>query len=280
MATDLIDGYAAHLRSESRSQRTIGDRRRILTVLDTDLPLGLDLACAEELKEWLWRDGLTLSSRETYYGAIAGFYRWAYSADILDFNPAELLTRPRPPKRLPRPVTDEQLADVLGRACEPYQLWVLLAAYAGLRCVDIARLRREHITQERLMVWRSKGDKPRSVPTHQSVWDAVNRMPQGPITDHDERHISIRAAVYFSRSLHLPGVTLHRFRHWFGTTVQKLYRDLRVTQELMGHADPASTAGYALVVDQQKTAAIGLLPSFGVSAVAGSPEPEERSDRQ
>lgn len=259
--TKLIDGYAAHLRSETRSRRTIGDRRRVLTVLDQDLPHGLEMACADELIEWLWRDGLSIGSRETYYGAIAGFYTWAYKAGILDYNPTEYMTRPRVPNRMPRPCTDDELRAILARAVEPFNTWALIAAYGGLRCIEISRLRREQITQQSMMLL-GKGTKLRPVPTHPAIWERVRELPPGPITEYDERWISIRTAVYFRRSLKMPGMSLHRLRHWFGTNVQRLHRDLRVTQQLMGHADPRTTAGYALVADEDARAAVNLLPNL------------------
>lgn len=61
---------------------------------------------------------------------------------------------------VPRPVTDEQLSRILTEAPEPIRTWCLLAAYQGLRCVEISRLDREHITDENLFVVRGKGDPP------------------------------------------------------------------------------------------------------------------------
>lgn len=262
-ATDLIEGYCAHLRQASSSQRTIDDRRRILGVLDRDMPYGLDGACADELVAWLWRDGLSLSTRETYYGALNGFFTWAHRKDILDFNPCDEIDRPKPGNRLPKPLTDDELARVLAEAADPYRLWMTIAAYAGARCVEISRLHREHITAETTTL-HGKGNKRRVVGTHPALWEAVEELPAGPVADHDARFISIRAAVYFRRTLHMPGVSLHRGRHWFGTQIQRLYKDLRVTQQAMGHADPRTTAGYALVVADQVTAAVAMLPRLDV----------------
>ena len=46
--------------------------------------------------------------------------------------------------------------------------------------------------------------------------------------------------------LHSLGIaaTLHQLRHWFGTEAWRARRDLRVVQELLGHASPATSAGY------------------------------------
>lgn len=258
-ASDLIDGYLAHLRQASSSNRTMTDRRRILTVADNQLPYGLDAACEDELVAWLWRDGLKLSTRETYYGALNGFFTWAYRRGVLDINPCEEISRPKPGYRLPKPVPNELLRRILTEAAEPYRLWMTLAAYAGARCLEIARLRRDDITAERLTL-HGKGDKERVVGTHPVVWEAVEHLPPGPVTEHDERYVSIRAAVYFRRSMNMPGVSLHKGRHWFGTEATRHYKNLRVVQQAMGHADPRTTAGYALVVAEDVTAAVAMLP--------------------
>jgi site-specific recombinase XerC len=46
--------------------------------------------------------------------------------------------------------------------------------------------------------------------------------------------------------LHAHGIdhTLHTARHYFGTKVYAASSDLRLTQELMGHSNPGTTAGY------------------------------------
>ena len=47
--------------------------------------------------------------------------------------------------------------------------------------------------------------------------------------------------------LHEQGIsaTLHQLRHRFGTATYQARRDLRMVQELLGHASPATTAPYA-----------------------------------
>jgi site-specific recombinase XerD len=74
--------------------------------------------------------------------------------------------------------------------------------------------------------------------------------------------VSARAGDHFKRVLGIP-VTLHRMRHWLGTTVQREYRDIRVTQRLLGHATLASTQVYTTATDEQQRAARATLPRFG-----------------
>src|SRR5688572_20531867 len=100
---DLIRLYQAHLRERECTDATIKTFTRTLHVLDRDLPLGLDMANEEELRAWIWRDGLKASSRNSYYSAITGFFRWAVDhAGALDFDPTRRIARPRVPPRIPR----------------------------------------------------------------------------------------------------------------------------------------------------------------------------------
>lgn len=272
MATDLIDGYLAHLRSKSQSDRTIGARKETLHRLHHQLPYGLDEACTDELMAWLWRDGLKLSTRETYYTTINGFYGWAFTSGVFDFNPAEPIPRPVPPRRLPRPCTDEALQRIMRLSWEPFLGWSKLAAYGGLRCIEISRLDRAHIREDNILIVCGKGGKPRYVPTHPVVWEHFKDFPPGLIAGHDEHYISVCTAHHFRYRLGIDDVSLHRLRHWFGTKVQRLYKDLRVTQELLGHAHPNSTAGYAEVASESKAEAIGMLPTLGGEPPASDSE--------
>ena len=269
-AHPLIADYLEWLRQRGQSQRTIDARRDILGRAHNDLPHGLPAATADELATWLYRDAWSPGTRETYHGALRSWYVWATQPDDprLDWDPSALLPRPDRPRRLPRPVTDDQLRRILTEASNPYRRWSLLAAYAGLRCVEIAQLDRNDITPWAITIRRGKGGRPGIVPTHPAIWAEVADLPSGPLalTDRGEpasaQWVSIRTALHFRRQLGMPGVALHRLRHWYGTEVYRRTKDIRVTQELMRHESPATTAGYTLVSNEERTAAIRTLPTY------------------
>jgi integrase/recombinase XerC len=270
MVNKLIEDYLEHLRVAGRSKRTIDDRRVILARMNADLPYGLAQATTEELQGWIYRDTWSSATRENYYGAARSFFLWAANPHDpwLDFDPTELLPRPKTPRGLPRPLTDQQLDRILTEAADPYRLWTILACYAGLRCCEIAGLDREHITDQTILIVRGKGGKPGILPTHTEIWEAVERLPPGPLavtTDGGRasaQYVSIRTALYFRRQLHMPGVALHMGRHWFGSTVYRNTKDIRRTQELMRHSSPATTAIYTLISDEERRTAIQTLPSI------------------
>jgi integrase/recombinase XerC len=265
---ELIEQYLEWLRIRDCTQRTRGARHEILHRLDRDLPCGLTAATADELKAWLYRDGWSKSTKSTYYGAIRGFFVWATNPldPKLDFDPTAMLPRPSAPQGIPKPVTDAELAHILDCAAEPYLTWARLAAYQGLRCIEISRLRRQDVSEDITEIHRGKGEKPGVVPTHPLVWDSMRGRPAGQIAFTREghpasaRYISLHALLYFTRKLDLPGVSMHRLRHWFGTNIYKKTRDLRRTQELMRHASPTSTAIYTLISDEERRLAVEALP--------------------
>lgn len=268
--TDLISGYLEWLRIRDCSARTIGARREILRRIDRDLPYGICRATSDEITAWLYRPEWSRSTRATYYGAIRGLFIWATDPrdPKLDFDPTALLPRPRPPRHLPKPVSDDQLARILTQAADPYLTWCLLACYEGLRCVEIAGLRREHITEDTTMIVRGKGGEPGAVPTHPAVWQHVRDRPAGPIAvtrtgeQANARYVSLHGLLYFQRQLGMRGVSMHRLRHWFGTHVYRETQDFRTTQELLRHRSPQSTVGYTLITSEERAAAIHALPSI------------------
>jgi integrase len=60
--------------------------------------------------------------------------------------------------------------------------------------------------------------------------------------------------------------SLHQLRHWFGTSLYRQTHDLRLTQAMLGHASPSTTAGYAAYDNSDAAAAIASLPAPGGQA--------------
>jgi integrase/recombinase XerC len=260
---DLLEPFAAHLRQESRSPRTIRDYQRCMTALDRDLPFGADIAHEEELRSWLWRDGLAQSSRAVYHAAIRAFYSFAVTRGLIDFDPSAGIPRPKVKEGLPRVATDEQVRTILTQARQPYRLWAQLACYAGLRCIEIWRLHREHITEQALSVHRGKGEKARIIPTHPVIWKAVKDLPPGPLAKvADERQLSTNFLLHAQEVLGLYGVSMHRLRGWMATTSYRKTKDVRALQRALGHANVSTTVRYIAVADEQLQAITDALPTF------------------
>lgn len=267
---ELIDAHLEHLRRLGRTEATLRGRREILMRLDRDLPFGVGRASTEDLAQWLFRDKYGRNTRATYYAAMKTFYGWAADPrdQWLSFNPVDDLEKCTRIRGTARPVTDEQLKKILTEAAEPFRTWAKIAAYQGLRAIEISRLDREAITEQQLIVVRGKGNRPRVHDTDPVVWQAVKDLPPGPIarTEEGDRadafYVSIQSAQYFRYGLKMPGVGLHRLRHWLGVTVQRKYKNTRVTMALLGHASLSSTQVYTDATDEEQRAARATLPRF------------------
>lgn len=269
--TDLIERHCAHMRQRGLSENTIHDRCALLRRMDAELPMGLEEALVEELTNWLagpapepGKRGWSRQTRATYYGHLMGFYEWACDErdPHLSFNPAASLGRPRVPKRVPKPVTDDELDYCLRHAGRWY-LPQLLAAYGTARCCELAILRRHDINQHTVTI-TGKGDKTRVVPTHPLVWEAVRDLPAGRLVPGTPGEVSRNARRHFDRT-GMPEVTMHRLRHWFATTALANGADLITVSLLMGHSSTRTTLAYCEISDRQRRTAILALPVLGAA---------------
>lgn len=269
--SDMIEAHLEHLRRAGCSESTLHGRREILYRLDRTMPYGVGQVSRKELADWLYQDRYSRNTRATYYAALRRFYTWATRPEDpwITADPTEGLEKCTRARGTARPVTDAELRKILGEAAEPFRLWSLIAAYQGLRAIEISRLDREHVTEQQLIVVRGKGDRPRVHDTHPDVWAAVRDLPKGPVArdpGSGDRatpfQVSVLAAQYFRYNLKMPGVGLHRLRHWLGSTVQREHRDIRVTMAILGHASLSSTQVYTDASDEQQRAARATLPRF------------------
>ena len=276
---DLIVAWQDHLRLTGASGYTLESWGHVLQRCHDQLPHGLDAANGSDLAHWLANAAWSPSTRASYRSALVNFYRWACDpADPwLRTDPTDHLPRVRRRRTPPKPSSNDELARILTGAEEPYRLWYLLAAYAGARCIEVERLRRDDIT-DRAVYLHGKGDKRRAVPTHEYVWDAARLLPAGPVTDQTARQISRNACRHMHHVLRMPGMSMHRLRHWYLTNILWT-SDLRTAQDLAGHESPDTTAIYTQVSDRQRWEAVSLLPRLAAEpgqsagAVAHSPGP-------
>lgn len=270
--TDLIAEYEKHLRRLDRSPNTIATYIRTLRQADRELPYGLIQANTEELEDWLFstspaKRGLGergKTTRSHYARILRGFGKWATDPKRrrLDFDATAELPDLKPAKGKPKPAREDIVADVISRAPAAQRAWFLLAAYAGLRCIEISRLDREDITQERIWL-HGKGDKERFVPCHPLIWAAVKDLPPGPIAVDDDgvRLTEAQVAHRGNYRLRKLGCTsMHTLRHRFATRAFDATRDLVAVQELLGHSDVSVTRRYVEVNRDRMAAAVASLP--------------------
>lgn len=220
-------------------------------------PIG---ASADDLRDWLSRySGWTTV---TYAAAARSWFGFLVAEGVRVDDPTATLHRPRQPRRTPRPVSDAELEVALDAATGHLRAFVILAAYAGLRCSEIARTRGEHVTRDALLVC-GKGGREDYIPTHPRVWVLAQSYPRrgwwfpSPNRPGHLHPNSVSKAL--SRHFDALGIraTGHQLRHTFVTrTYRTSGRDLLTTQRLARHESSATTAGYARVEDELARAAV------------------------
>src|SRR5258708_212302 len=168
---EVLAAHLAHLRLLGRSERTVYDRERAVIRLAAWLrPVPVLAATAADLGAW--RASLTVGRQagRLYCAHVAGFYAFAVTRGIIDSNPAGALPVPSPPRGIPRPVSEEDLAAALACADERVRPWLVLAGWAGFRAKEIALLRREAVLDTAVPPWllvarnATKGRRERRVP--------------------------------------------------------------------------------------------------------------------
>lgn len=239
--------------------------RRLARHLDPagDNPRAVIEATAADLAEWQASNAhLSAKSISCYVTHVREFYRWLVRPmRVLAESPAEELLKPIVRRRLPRPISEEDLRVALD-ACTDDRLyaWLVLGGYAGLRAGDMADVRADDLITDRevpMLRVRGKGDNENLVIVGHEVIRALVPFlgKRGPLFVDQAgqratgRSISVAVNKHLAR-LGLP-YTCHQLRHRYGTKLYELTRDIRFTQKQMRHATVASTEGYVQVPTDQ-----------------------------
>lgn len=261
----LVGDYTAWLRERGLSEATVTSYLNTLRLMVRwlDVHHGVGPLQATRTQVGGWRSQLDVADDTvlTYLSYVRSFYRWATLTERLNGpDPTVGVPQPKRRRRLPRPIAEDSIEYAIDTAPERVRPWLILAAYLGLRCCEIASMHRNRYFDTApapYVIVIAKGGDERSVPLSPYVlgemrqyvprrgWFFLRRDGQsGPVT----RKIVSQLG---NRHLHDCGFpeTMHQCRHRFGTEFQRAVKDIRVTQHAMGHANVATTQLYTDVAD-------------------------------
>ena len=215
-----------------------------------------------------------LSSESVYLqiAALRAFYRFAENEKLLPANVAENLSLPRRWRRLPKALADDEINRLLkpltpetpSSLCD--QAVLELAYASGLRLAELRGLRLEQLQLEAGFInVIGKGNKERVVPVGRKAIEALHRYldagrprlvtPRTPaqvfLTQRGTPFSAVTLWGRIKKRVRLAGVernvTPHMLRHSFATHLLEHGADLRVIQELLGHANISTTEVYTHV---------------------------------
>ena len=215
-----------------------------------------------------------LSGESVYLeiAALRAFYRFAENEKLLPSNIAENLSLPRRWKRLPKALTSQEIEKLLTPETPetPQSLCdqaILELAYAsGLRLAELRGVRLEQLHLEAGFInVIGKGNKERVLPLGKKAVAALERYisvgrprlvtPRSPanvfLTKRGTPFAAVTLWLRIKQRVRRSGiarnVTPHMLRHSFATHLLENGADLRIIQELLGHATIATTEIYTHV---------------------------------
>lgn len=224
--------------------------------------------------------GAARSSVSRRLATLRSFFSYLHREGIIKANPAKLVNSPKVPKRLPRFLSIDEVFDLLskvgakagaeagsnsggtGRSSYRDRAILELAYSSGLRVSELEGLNigSVDIKEGRARVM-GKGKKERIVPVGSKALDALKEYLEGRgqldkydrdkpmflnrnggrLSDRGIRRVVKKYAALMSLG---PDVTPHTLRHTFATHLLHGGADLRVIQELLGHASLSTTQKY------------------------------------
>ncbi|MFT5656885.1 MAG: integrase/recombinase XerC [Gammaproteobacteria bacterium] len=272
--TQYLDAYIQLLRSERQySPHTCKNYRRDLDNFSNYLQ-------AHDIKQWVevsytqvsayaayrFRNGLKSRTIQRELSSIRGFYQYLIQQGVTNSNPAIDVSAPKPDQPLPKTCDAEQISHLLHDTKTDSDLTIRdLAIFeliysSGLRLAELVGIDMDDIEQQQVIV-TGKGRKMRQLPIGSKAIEAINRwlkVRPGFVRANTDRalflsklgkrisHRNVQARLNLLAKTHTPGQHLspHMLRHSFATHMLEASGDLRSVQELLGHANIATTQIY------------------------------------
>lgn len=274
-----LEGFLA-LSAARLAPRTVDAYRRDLVALTEWLGRSPASVSTEELERYLAElraAGLSAATIARRVASLRSFFRHLVLIGAVDANPAAELELPRRTRRLPRalsPSEAERLIDAAAgttpRSLRDQALVELLYG-AGLRVSEAVGLDKGGVDlDQRLVRTIGKGGKERVVPVGRQAVEALRRYLARGRPHLDRRHRPelflnakggplTRAGAFLilrklaeKAGLEPDRVHPHLLRHSFATHLLEGGADLRSVQEMLGHADLATTELYTHVTDRRR----------------------------
>jgi integrase/recombinase XerD len=260
-------------RSLSEFARWCTPRRKIDNPKRVTLPLLTEYLADRK------RAGLSASSIKLIVVALKIFFRYLASKGAIPTDPAEALALPRIERYLPETLNElqvEQLIESIDTKVDfglRDRAMIELLYASGLRISELANARLENFSEEGTLRVTGKGNKTRIVPVGRKACAAlaaylseerpklVKRQTSSELflSNRGTRLTSARIWQIVKKHGRHSGLEVnvypHLLRHSFATHLLGNGADLRIIQEILGHADISTTQVYTHV-DQQRLKAV------------------------
>ena len=228
---------------------------------------------------YLTKNGMSVKTQARRLSAIREFYKYLYTEKIRNDNPTDALDSPKTGRSLPKYLSESEINRLFeaieklnqNKAVRMKALLEILYA-SGLRVSELISLPASIVnTRENFLIIRGKGNKDRMVPlTHvakqalkewipvrektlpkgrESRWLFPSKSKTGHLTR--EGFFEELKALAVLAEIPVERVSPHVIRHSFASHLIAHDADLRSVQQMLGHANIATTQIYTHILDDR-----------------------------
>ena len=281
MKNDLAKEYLSYLRVERGSspltieayERDLAD---YITFCEDRGITRVEQATREDIVDFenaLFERGLAPSTVDRRISVLKGFYRFLVREAYITSSPTALIKLPKTPEKLPDVLTIDQVTRMLSEPVEPTPAAkrdraILEILYGcGLRVSECVGLNLANLAlEEGYFRVIGKGNKERFVPISGAALRALvtylnearPELVRANVKNEGAVFLNARGGRLSRQSIHtivakagllinVKNLHPHTLRHSFATHLLEGGADLRVIQELLGHADISTTQIYTHV---------------------------------
>lgn len=204
-------------------------------------------------------------TRLTYYKSLKAFSAFLREFEYTNTDLLRGVPRPRTPEARARPIDDFTVARLLNAELpKRTRAYVILALFGALRVHEIAKVRGEDLDVPSCwLTVTGKGGQTKAIPIHPEIIELSETMPEFgywfPSAVHPTEHVNPEAVSQtITGALRTVGskATAHQLRDTAATRIQRMSKDIRITQQVLRHSDIKSTAKYVAVADEDLQAAV------------------------
>lgn len=269
-----LDAFYTYLQTERQlSDRTLEAYRRDLSKLQA-FAAGRSITAIGQLTPQdirlnlteLHREGLSAKSLQRWLSGLRSFFRFAIKRDWIKNNPADGLQTPKVNRKLPKTLDVDQAIQFVELAGTDFislrdRALVELFYSSGLRLSELVGINLTDLDRNEGSVRvTGKGNKERSLPVGSEALKAIAAyLPERALRANEQepalfissrgKRISPRNVQERLRKISLQQgmaqpVHPHMLRHSFASHMLESSSDLRLVQDLLGHANIATTQIY------------------------------------
>ena len=263
----LIDAWTLTMQAQGLSQATITERTRLIHQLARTTGTDPAALTPHTLTVFLAAIDSPVTA-DAYYSIARAWCSRLVRAGHRDDDPPMRVPRPRLPPARPRPITRPQLDTLLATPLrQDTRTKILLAAYAGLRIHEIAKISAEDIDPAGgTLTVTGKCGRTDLLPAHPIILTQAASYPRKghwfPSPTRPGQHVAAKTVgTVIARALRRASIdaTAQPLLHFFATSLLEAGVDSRIVQTLMRHASLATTGRYlGVTLAQQRQALTGL----------------------